>query len=158
MSPKRLAHVFDVQESTAARWRRLCPNWDPPPEVHINTVTTTSSADGVVPARGSRRPAPYPPASANQYTSRSDAPVVRHVRRGTTVAAVAALAAYGSIALVEALLQDRYAKSASSAMATLAATWHYFHEQAFSHEVPMIPYLPITVSILVMVATQQYTR
>ena len=106
MSPKRLAHVYDVPESAAARWRRLCPDWDPPGAAQVAIATTPmSTTEGVVPPRGSRRPAPYPPASANHYTSRSDAPVVRHVRRGTTVAAVPALAAYGSIALVEALLQ-----------------------------------------------------
>ena len=42
---------------------------------------------------------------------RADAPVERHTRRGTTAAAVAALATFGSIALVEALLQDRHARS-----------------------------------------------
>lgn len=77
--------------------------------------------------------------------------MVRHVRRGTVAAAVAALATHGSIALVESLLQDRYARSASSTMATLATTWEYFHDQAFGHEEPAVPYLPITVRILVMV-------
>ena len=38
-------------------------------------------------------------------------------------------------------------------MATLVNTWEFFHEQAFAHEMPMIPLLPITVRILVMVGS-----
>ena len=66
---------------------------------------------------------------------------------------MAALATFGAVALVEALLQDRYARSASSTAATLATTWEFYHDQAFMHEMPQAPYLPITVRILVMVGS-----
>ena len=71
--------------------------------------------------------------------------------RGTIAEVVAGLAAVGEVALVEALLQDRYAKSAASIRTSLITTWQYFHEQAFGHETPPVPMLPITVRFLVMV-------
>ena len=149
MPPKR--HIFDVQETAAARWRRLCPTWAPPAAANIIPDNSPTVKDKETLPRGSKRPATATTSSASHFVTRHDAPVVRHTRRGTTAAAVSALAAFGSIALVEALLEDRYAKSASSTMATLAATWEYFHDQAFALEDPPLPYLPITVRILVMV-------
>ena len=153
MPPKR--HVFDVQETTAAKWQRLCPNRAPPASLAISHVSYNSDVQDVVPKRGSKRGPPRSTSAATAYVipppGRADAPVVRHARRGSTAAAVAALAAFGSISLVEALLQDRYAKSASSTAATLAATWEFFHDQAFAVDDQVVPYLPITVRILVMV-------
>ena len=169
MPPKR--HVFDAPESAAAKWRRLCPGWAPPTslnlrgetgpvaasETQVDAAATRSVNNAMVPQRGSTRWAASSSSTAAAYVNpppgRTDAPVVRHVRRGTTAAAVAALATFGSIALVEALLQDRYAKSASSTTATLAPTWQYFHDQAFAHADPPVPYLPITVRTLVMVGS-----
>ena len=105
MPPKR--HIFDVQESAAARWRRLCPTWAPPAAVKVNPDNTPVIKEKETHARGSNRPAPATTSSASHFVTRPDAPVVRHTRRGTTAAAVSALAAFGSIALVEALLEDR---------------------------------------------------
>ena len=152
MPPKR--HIFDAQESAAARWKRLCLTWTPPAAAKVNPDNSPVIMEMGTHTRGSKRPAPATTSSASHLVTRPDAPpVVRHTRRGTTAAAVSALAAFGSIALVEALLENRYAKSASSTMATLAATWGYFHDQAFAQEVPLMPYLPITVRILVMVGS-----
>ena len=125
MPPKR--HAFDVRESNAARWQRLCPDRAPPASLNIHVGTSTSAVQMQAPQRGSKRSVSTSSSAAAMYVTpppgRADAPVVRHTRRGTTAAAVAALATFGSIALVEALLQDRHARSASSTMATLASTW-----------------------------------
>ena len=144
MPPKR--HIFNAVESTADRWRRLCPDWAPPASLGISVAASDNSARGAVSQRGSKRPAPVTssrasaPSTSTSATStsyvtppsgRADAPVVRHVRRGTMAEAVAALANFGSVALVESLLQDRYARSASSTVKTLVTTWEYFHDQAF---------------------------
>ena len=131
-----------------------------PDSVYTTSRYISSARKDVIPTRGSKRPAPEIAATASRLVitpdhpcSRADAPVVRHTRRGTTAAAVAALATFGAVALVEARLQDRYARSASSTAATLATTWEFYHDQAFSHERPQVPYLPITVRILVMVGS-----
>ena len=100
---------------------------------------------------GATRTGPYADA-APQIITRGDAPIVRNVRRGTTTDALAALAAQCTLALVEALLQVRYARPASTTSALLIATWdEQIHEEAFGHEVPVVPVLPMTVRGLVLV-------
>ena len=75
---------------------------------------------------------------------------MRHVRRGATADALAALGAMGATALVDALLEDRYSKSATSSNLSLLKTWKHFHDEAFGHERPPLPLLLVTVQILVM--------
>ena len=65
--------------------------------------------------------------------ARKDEPLVRHLRRGTTADALAALIEKGASALVDVLLKDRYAKGFAEANASLVRTWQYFHDAAFSH-------------------------
>ena len=74
-----------------------------------------------------------------------------HARRGTTTDALASLAAVGATALVDALLEDRYPKMGTLANQSLLTTWQHFHHEAFGHERPPLPLLPITVRILVMI-------
>ena len=129
------------QETNASRWQRLCPEWAPPSAARVSVSyrvdTNSHGAHAAAPPRGRKRAAPGSSSSASVYVNpppgRADAPVIRHTRRGTTAAAVAALASCGSVTLVEELLRDRYARSASSTMASLAATWEFFHDQAFAH-------------------------
>ena len=107
MSPKR--HAFNVPESAAAKWRRLCPEWAPPSAAQVTWTEPAPPTTTTAPQRGARRTAAPPLTTAADYVTRADAPAVRHARRGTTTAAVAALAAVGSIALVESLLRDKHA-------------------------------------------------
>ena len=53
MPPKR--HVFDVQETAAAKWKRLCPNRPPPASLAIPHVSDTSNVQAMAPTRGSKR-------------------------------------------------------------------------------------------------------
>ena len=89
--------------------------------------------------------------AADQTIARGEEPIVRHLRRGTTADALAALAEKGGTALVDALLEDRYAKGATAADASLLKTWQHFHHEAFGHVHPPLPRLPITDRILVLV-------
>ena len=65
--------------------------------------------------------------------------------------ALAALGAKGATALVDALLEDGYAKGTTAANLSLLTTWQHFHHKAFGRVRPPLPLLPITVRILVMV-------
>ena len=142
MSPKRSAHLENlpvvhssVLEPAESRWRRLCPGWAAS-EATDETLGTsasersswtghragTSSGDHSTASNRARRAGPYTDAAV-RVVARSDAPVVRHVRHGATTDALAALRAVGAIALVEALLQDRYARSAATSMTSLWSTW-----------------------------------
>ena len=104
---------------------------------------------GIAPHWGNRaRPRT---AAADPVAARYDEPTVRHVRRGTTIAALAALGAMGATALVDALHEDRYPKMATLSNLSLLKTWKHFHDEAFGHERPPLPLLPITVRILVMI-------
>ena len=87
-----------------------------------------AEASTYVAQRGSRsRPTTT---AADQTIARCDEPTVRHLRRGTTADALAALHAKGATALVDALLEDRYAKRTTAANASLLKTWQRFHLEA----------------------------
>ena len=92
-------------------------------------------------------------AAADQTIARKDEPLVRHLRRGTTTDALAALEEKGATALVDVLLKDRYAKGTAEANASLVRTWHHFHEEAFGHAHPPVPVLPLTTRTLVMIGS-----
>ena len=106
--------------------------------------------DAAVHVRGG----PYSRAAARIVT-RSDAPVVRNLRRGTTADALAALRDAGITALIEDLLQERYARSAATLSASLLKTGAYFHEEAFGHDAndtgSSILMFPVTVRSLVVI-------
>ena len=76
---------------------------------------------------------------------------MRYLRRGTCTEALAALEVEGVSVVVDALLQDRYTRSAAASNASLLKTWERFHFQAFRHEHPQVPLLPLTVRCLVMI-------
>ena len=67
MSPNRLAHVYDVQESIVSIWDRFCPTWIPPPGVFGDEGQATQPSSSLAPKRGARRPAPYLTSSSSQY-------------------------------------------------------------------------------------------
>ena len=115
-------------------------------------VSTAVPAAANVHQRGARTRPHQPAADHSAYTHpRCDEPVVRHVRRGATTDALASLKAKGGTAIVVVLFQVRYSNSAAASNASLFKTWQYSHEQAFGHEYPPLPLLPITARILVMV-------
>ena len=68
---------------------------------------------------------------ANTIVTRSDAPLVRNLRRGTTADVLAALRDAGVVAFVEDLLKYRYARSAVTSTASFLKTWAHFQEEAF---------------------------
>ena len=105
----------------------------------------------IVATRGNR-PRPVK-AEADQTITRIDEPIAGHLRRGATADALAALWEQGATALVDALLEDRYAKGTIAANASLLRTWEHFHQETFGLVHPPIPLLPITVRILVMVVS-----
>ena len=80
-------------------------------------------------------------------------PVIRYSRRGTTIEAMASLEAKGIPVLVHELIRDRYSSGANLSNQSLLRTWHLFHHEAFSHEVPPLPVLPITVRKLVIIGS-----
>ena len=75
------------------------------------------------------------------YGNWSDAPVFRHLRRGTTTDALASLRAVGAVALVMAPLQVRYARPAATPLASLGSTCGYFHDESLAHAAPPVPLL-----------------
>ena len=80
-------------------------------------------------------------------------PVIRYSQRGTTIDAMAALEARGVQVLVHELIRDRYSKGATLSNLSLLKTWQLFHHEAFAHEVPPLPVLPITVRKLVIIGS-----
>ena len=152
MASRRLSRNLPVQhssvtDSTEARWKRLRPDWYE--GYSAGWTWPVSEAVYPVASRGSRSGPST--AAADQTIVRKDDPLVRHIRRGTTADALAALVGKGASALVDVLLKDRYAKGTAEANASLVRTRHYFHEEASAHAHPPVPVLPLTMRILVMV-------
>ena len=151
-----------VFESTEERWRRLRPDWYASASGEwYDGWARADAAHGVqVPVTGTDprrdyRTRPYSTATstraADHTLARHDASVVRHLRRGTCTDALAALEAEGVSAVVDALLQDRYSRSAAASNASLLKTWQRFRFQAFAHELPQVPLLPITARSLILI-------
>ena len=81
------AQHSSVTESTEARWKRLRPDWY---EGYLAGWTwPVSEAVTPVASRGSRSGPST--AAADQTIARFDEPLVRHLRRGATADALAAL-------------------------------------------------------------------
>ena len=156
MASRRLSRSLPIQhssvtESTEARWKRLRPDWYEGYSAGW-TWPVTEAVTPVAP-RGSRSGTTTAAADQNKTIARKDEPLVRHLRRGTTADALAALVEKGASALVDALLEDRYAKGTAAANSSFLKTWQQFHQEAFAHAHPPVPLLPITARILVMVGS-----
>ena len=123
-------------ESVESRLKRLRPN-DPqdPPLVPDTRGTTVPRV-------------PPPPKAIATIPGRTDAPAVRHLRRGAAGTASAAVAAVGMAALVAALVADRVAPSGSGSSSSLLNTWTAFHFIAFPKATALVPLLPITDVVL----------
>ena len=93
-------------------------------------------------AAGSRAPPAF-------VFTRSDAPVIRHARRGSVAVATDALQHVGLGSLIGDLMEDRMAKTATGPNASLLKTWTRFHHMAFEGETVETPVLPITPCSLV---------
>ena len=147
-------HYTSVRESAASRWKRLAPSWCQDESTPADITATSPAASTIQqPTRGSRSKAQASAAGASSYAlQRPDEKIVRHVRRGTAIEAMAALETKGVKALVAALVKDRYSAGATLSNASLVRTWHMFHHQAFAHVIPPLPVLPITVRKLVIIA------
>ena len=154
MAYRRLTRNLPVQhsqanESTEANWKRLRPDWY---EGYSDDWTWHTSYDNNPATRHGNKPSPNT-AAADQTIARKDEPLVRHLRRGTTNDALAALEEKGATALVDVVLKDRCAKGTAEANASLVRTWHRFHEEAFGHAHPPVPVLPLTTRSLVMIGS-----
>jgi hypothetical protein len=126
--------VGDPYESIESRLKRLRPD--------------DTQIPSAVPATcGTSVPRASTPAKA-AIPSRSDAPVVRNLRRGTVADAAAAVASIGMTVLVAALVADRVAPSGIGSSASLLKTWTSFHTLAFADAGVSVPLLPITAVIL----------
>ena len=131
MPPRRSSHLKhipmqhpSVMESMEAKLKRLRPS--PPEERSTAPAASASVPDGT---RAFCKSASKPP-TPSTFT-RSDAPVVRNVRRGSASEAISSLHSAGETALVDDLIRDRTAKSSYASAASLLSTWHRFHHEAF---------------------------
>ena len=88
-------------------------------------------------------------------TTRSDAPIVKHARRGSATAVQDALdtlgPTQGMATLIDDLAGDKYAKTTTGPNASLIKTWTKYHGLAFASVNPVPPVLPITPQAIVAV-------
>ena len=99
-------------------------------------------------------PTPFPPKAKTAASgsrappafvfTRSDAPVIRHARRGSVAVAADALQQVGVGSLIGDLMEDRMAKTTTGPNASLLKTWTRFHHLAFEGETVETPVLPMT--------------
>ena len=143
MPPRRsLKHpvgMGDPFESLEARIKRLRPaTGTEPPVVPPSPITPKAKTA----ASGSRAPPAF-------VFTRSDAPVVRHARRGPIAVAAEAMQQLGVDTLIGDLMEDRMAKTTTGPMASLIKTWTRFHHLAFATETSETPVIPLTPRSLV---------
>ena len=131
MSPKRSSHLKhipmqhpSVLESMEAKLKRWRPS--PPEEGSSAPAAAASVPDGTQAFCKSAAKPPTP----STFT-RSDAPVVRNVRRGSVSEAISSLHSAGETALVNDLFRYRTAMSSYASRTSLISTWHRFHHEAF---------------------------
>ena len=105
--------VGDPYESIESRLKRLRPD-------------DTQNSPAAQTTRGTPVPRASPPAKA-AIPVRSDAPVVRNLKRGTVTDEAAAVASIGMAAMVASLITDRVAPSGIGSSASLLKTWTSFH-------------------------------
>ena len=83
--------------------------------------------------------------------TRSDAPIIRNVRRGSASEAISSFRLEGEPALVDELIRDRSANSSQAPAASMVSTWHRFHHEALDTPAAATPVLPVTIRSLVVV-------
>ena len=115
-------------------------------EVHVEAAKPAASEPDGTQAASSSNHRPV----TSTFT-RSDAPVIRNVRRGSATDALSSLHEIGESALVDELLQDRTAKSGIASAGSLLSTWHRFHQETFGSCIPTIDTLPVTVKSMVTI-------
>jgi hypothetical protein len=152
MPPRRPLHLKHLpltlassSESIESRIKRLRPSEAVSGGAPVVAACVgTSSSEVAGPVSGAQR----------SVTSgvRSDAPLVRNVRRGSFINAADALASAGAELLVDELVQDRHARSSKAAIASWLNTWRKFHVLAFRDCSPAVPLYPITPATLISVA------
>ena len=169
MAPKANLGLQRVQhssasESTASIWARLAPTWASTNWAAHSTTWDWGwergswsrwswhdhhhNYDSHSHRRTNNGHSRYDP-----YNHRHDTTTVRHLRRGTTADALAALQASGVTALVESLVADRYSATGAASIKSLVRTWAHFHNEAFGHYDTPPPVLPITVQALVVIGS-----
>ena len=115
----------DPFESLEDRIKRLRPAEGAMPPVVAPTPIPPKAKTA---ASGSRAPPAF-------VFTRSDAPVIRHARRGSVAVAADALQQMGVGSLIGDLMEDRMAKSTTGPNASLVKTWTRFHHMAFDGEI-----------------------
>ena len=151
MSPKRSSHlkhipmqhpsVLESMDAKLKRWRH-----SPPEDGSTAPAASASVPDGT---RAFCKSASKPPMPST--ITRSDAPVVRNVRRGSVSEAISSLHSAGEPALVDDLIRDRTARSSYASAASLLNTRHRFHQEAFDTPAATSPVLPVTIRSLVVI-------
>lgn len=151
MPPRRSSHFehvplqhSSVMEPMDSRMKRLRPVDDEGQSEITTTVASGPDGTQAVSSGGKYRPGPSIP-------TRSYAPLIRNVRRGSATDALSSLHELGERALVEERIQDRTAKSGVAPSASLLVTWRRFHQEAFADAVPAVDLLPVTVQSMVVV-------
>ena len=121
MPPRRsLKHPLgmgDPFESLEDRIKRLRPDEGAMPPVVAPTPIPPKAKTA---ASGSRAPPAF-------VFTRSDAPVIRHARRGSVAVAADALQQLGVSSLIGDLMEDRMAKTTTGPNASLLKTWTLFN-------------------------------
>jgi len=140
--------------------RRIRPEWyvdsaTPAPAAPDQPSSSCTSRASVVAARpsvlssrtsSSARPAPLTAApQPTPFTTRADAPVVRHVRRGSAALAVELLQKRGLDSLTDDLRHDKMARTSVGPAASTWKTWQGFHVEAFGSGTPTLPVTPESI-------------
>ena len=79
---------------------------------------------------------------APSHCTRSDAPVVRNLRRGSAAEAVASLHRLGAAALEADLRQGKVAKTSAAPATSVWKTWQGYHYDVFGDELDPLPITP----------------
>jgi len=98
------------------------------------------------PASSSVRPATFTAApQPTPFTTRADAPVVRHVTRGSSALAIELLQKRGLESLTDDLRHDKVARTSVGPSASTWKTWQGFHVEAFGSGTPTLPVTPDSI-------------
>ena len=141
-TPPRSAATPAASSSTSSSMR---PPLDPAARASSLSKWIVDSAPSSSPTVAPCQPPLTRPAP---HVTRADAPVVRHIKRGSATLAVARLNERGLDSLVDDLRHDKVARTSAGPNASTWKTWQSYHEMALG---PEIPKLPITPDILVAI-------
>jgi hypothetical protein len=91
---------------------------------------------------------------ATTSSSRADAPVIKHARRGDPARAISADSTLGFSTLLDNLIRDRDSASAAGGRVSLLRTWSTFHAQVFGalDDPASVPLYPATARTVTAVA------